>query len=167
MSAIGRFVAACLAVAAVTSCGLTPAPSGPCLEALPEIANLEYDRIDRVELDIQGDTEVVRFVFDPADRGFGSVTAEPGQGPFVDAAFEEPVTPMGDRLTSIKFEGLTGVGQADRLRADPTDGAPVREVVQVADRNVTRFIVGTVAGACLRLRVDPKQATVALLASPR
>ncbi len=156
-----------IVIAAITGCALTPAPSGPCLEAIPEIANLEYDRIARVELDIQGDTEVVRFVFDPTDRGFGSVTAEPAQGPFVHAAFDEAVTPMGDQLTSVKFEGLSGVGQADRLRADPTDGAPVREVVQVADRNFTRFIVGTVAGACLRLRVDPQLATVALLVSPR
>ncbi len=167
MRSIAGLGAVVIALVGISGCAIAPAPSGPCLEALPEIANLGYDRLSRMELDIQGDTEVVRFVFDPTDHGVASVTAEPARGPFLDAAFAEPVVPMGDRLTSIKFEGLTVIDQADRVRADPTDQDPVREVVQVTDPNVTRFIVGTVAGACLRLRVDPELATVALLVSPR
>lgn len=144
-----------------------PAPSGPCLDDLPEIANLASGHLVRMELDVQGDTEVVRFVFDPTDRGVGSVTVEPARGPFFEAGFGAPVVPMGDRLTSVKFEGLTVIDQADGLRADPGSPQPVREVVQVEDRNVTRFVVGTAAGACLRSRADPASATVALLVSPR
>jgi hypothetical protein len=143
-----------------------PAPTGPCLGDLPEIANLAFVRIARVELAQQGDTEVVRFVFDRSAPGFGSVTAEPASGPFFEASTDLPVAIDGDRLTSIKFEGLTGIGEADALRANPVDLAPVRAVIQVADRNVDRFVVGTVAGACLRFRVDDEAGTVALIVSP-
>jgi hypothetical protein len=164
-----RVVAAsALIVAVVAGCAaLTPAPSGPCLGELPEISNIEFNRLERVEIDVQGDVEVIRFVLDASQRGFGSVTAEPARGPFEEFMTGESVIPMGDRLTSVKFEGLVGGAHADRLREDPSSLLPVREVVRVSDRNVVRFIVGAVDGACLRLRVDPKLATVALLVSPR
>lgn len=144
-----------------------PAPTGPCLGDLPQIANLEFDRIERVELDVQGNIEVVRFVFDRGHPGFGSVTAEPApDGPYIEESTNDAIKVAGDRRTSITFEGLKAIGGADRLRADPVDAAPVREVVQVADRNVDRWIVGTAANVCLRFRVDDAAGTVALIVSP-
>ena len=104
-------------------------------------------------------------MFDPASHGVGSVTAQRARGPFTDAGTGEAIAPEGDRLTGIRFEGLGGV-LASRLRADPQSREPVRDVVQVTDPNETSFVIGTTAGACLRLRVDPATATVAVLVTP-
>lgn len=168
-----RRLATALAAATLAGCAAIPvpigqpAPTGPCLGDLPEISNLAFDRIERVELDLQGNIEVVRFVFDRGHPGFGSVTAEPApDGPYVEETTDVAIVVAGDRRTSVKFEGLKGIGQADRLRADPGALDPVREVVQVQDRNVDRFIIGTAAGTCLRFRVDDAEGTVALIVSP-
>jgi len=141
-----------------------PEPSGPCLGDLPEISNWGLDHLAVVDLDTDGRTDVVRFTFDPTDPGVASVTAEPATGRWVEVNTAQPVEPIGDRLTSVKFEGLLTVDGAERLGADPVDPiAAVRDVVWVDHPNVTRFIIGTVAGACLRMRQDAAAGTVTVL----
>ncbi len=141
---------------------IDPAPSGPCLEDLPEISNLSLDRLRGVTIEGRFGAEVVHFTFEPSDPGFISVTVQPAKPPWWSNATGDPIEIDGERHTSVRFEGLRGVGAGDRLAAGPGDGARIREIVRIEDRNTVHWVLGTVAGTCLRLVVDEAAALVSI-----
>ena len=165
-----RVAAVLLVAASLTACGTTtrlpplvePAPSGPCLEELPEISNFSFDRLRGVSIEQRVVAEVVHFTFEPADPGFISLTVQPAKPPWWSNATGEPVAIDGEQHTSVRFEGLRGVGAGERLAARPGDGARIRDVVRIEDRNTVHWVLGTVAGTCLRLVVDEAAALVSI-----
>jgi hypothetical protein len=164
-----RVVAALVLTAILAACGATtpppvvdPVPSGLCLEDLPEISNFSFDRLRGVTIEQRFVAEVVHFAFEPSDPGFISVTVQPAKPPWWSDATGEPIDIDGERHTSVRFEGLRGVGAGDRLVASPGDGARIREIVRIEDRNTVHWVLGTVAGTCLRLVVDEAAAFVSV-----
>ena len=160
--------AAFLLVVGITACSATPppvadpVPSGPCLEDLPEISNFSFDRLRGVTIEQRFVSEVVHFTFEPTDPGFISVTVQPAKPPWWSDASGEPIGIDGEHHTSVRFEGLRGVGAGDRLVAAAGDGSRIREVARIEDRNTVHWVVGTVAGTCLRLDVDEAAAVVSI-----
>lgn len=165
-----RLAAVLVLAASLTACGTTTEPppvvepvlSGPCLEDLPEISNFSFDRLRGVTFEQRFVAEVVHFTLEPSDPGFISVTVQPAKPPWWSNATGEPMEIEGERHTSVRFEGLRGVGAGDRLAASPGDGARIREVVRIEDRNTVHWVVGTVAGTCLRLVVDEAAAIISI-----
>ena len=160
-------MALCVATVVAGACA-AQAPSGPCLADLPEIVTIPFSRLEQVSHEADGTTELVRFQFDPASAGVSSATVAPADaGPFIEANIQEQVAVQGARLTAVRIEGLVGGAATDRLRVGPEEPYRIREVVQVSDPNAFRWIVGTTAGACLRLRSDDRAATISLIVTDR
>ncbi len=163
-------VATLILALTAAACGATtpstpviePVPSSPCLEDLPEISNFAFDRLRGVTIEQRIVAEVVHFGFEPSDPGFISVTVQPAKPPWWSDATGEPIGIEGGRHTSVRFEGLRGVGAGDRLAAAAGDGARIREVVRIEDRNTVHWVLGTVPGTCLRLVVDDAAAVISI-----
>ena len=134
----------------------------PCLTNNPTVITFPFQRLAIVSHEAEGGTELARFAFDPAALGEVKVTVEPALGPFIEFNTSQPIDVQGDRLWSIRIEGLVGGASTDRVRASPSETHRIREIVQVVDENAFRWVVGTAAGACVRLGNEPNDAVVVL-----
>ena len=140
-----------------------PAPSEACLGDEPLTVTLPFARLENVFHDAQSDIELVRFVFDRSVAGSITATVEPAApGHFVEALSDVPVSPLGERLTSIRVDGLIGGAATDRIQAGGGQPLAIRDVVQVKDPAGFRWIVGTIAGTCARLRANPDAGLIVL-----
>lgn len=140
-----------------------PAPSEACLGDEPVTVTLPFARLENVFHDAQPDLELVRFVFDRSVTGPVTVTAEPAApGHYVEALSDVPVSPLGERLTSIRIDGLIGGAATDRIRAGGDQPSAIRDVMQVKDPAGFRWIVGTIGGTCARLRANPDAGLIVL-----
>jgi hypothetical protein len=140
-----------------------PAPSEACLGDEPVTVTLPFARLENIFHEAQPDLELVRFVFDRSVAGSVSATAEPAApGHYVEAQTDVPVAPLGERLTSIRLDGLIGGAATDRVRADGGQPFAIRDIMQVKDPAGFRWIVGTTAGTCARLRANPDAGVIVL-----
>lgn len=160
---MSRLALAATMAATVLAAGCV-APTGPCLGAAPETVTLPFGRLESVSHEAEGGVELARFAFDQTVAGVVTVTASPADGPFFDAAFGEAIPDVqGDRQTSVTMDGLVGGAATDRLRADAINPHRIREIVQVKDPDLSRWVVGTVGGSCVRLRPNIDAAIVSLI----
>lgn len=166
MIALRALVATALIGSGLLGCSET-APSEPCLSDEPVSVTLPFARLEDVFHEVQPGLELVRFVFDRSVAGSITATAEPAApGHYVEALTDTPVSPSGERLTSIRIDGLIGGAATDRVRAGADQAFAVREIMQVKEPVGFRWIVGTIAGACTRLRANPDAGVIVLAVTP-
>ena len=149
-----------LALAALVSGCSGSGSRAPCLTNDPMAITFPFQRLENMSHEAEGDTELARFAFDPAALGEVTVTVEPALGPFVEFNTGQATDVQGDRLWSVRIEGLVGGASTDQVRATPSETHRIRNIVQVVDQNAFRWVVGTAAGACVRLGNEPNDAVV-------
>jgi hypothetical protein len=154
-----------MASALLIGCG-EPAPSEPCLGEAPLAVTLPLQRLEGVSHEADGDREWARFAFDRAAHGEVTVTVEAPMPPYLEFSTGAPIAVKGDRLWSVRIDGLVGGAATDRMRADALDRYRIQEIVQVVDPETFRWVVGTVTGACVRLRADEEAGSVVLAVTP-
>ncbi len=156
-----------LTLAAAGGCS-APGPTPGCLTDAPQVVSLPFQHFEHVSHDIAGDSEVARFVFDPAVPGEVTVIVQRTlPQPYREFNTGEIIGVQGEQFWSIRIDGLVGGAATDRLRVDPGETALIREVVQVVDAEAFRWVVGTAARACIRFGGTAETASVVLHATAR
>jgi hypothetical protein len=156
-----------LTLAAAGGCS-APGPTAGCLTDAPQAVTLPFQHFEKVSHEIAGDSEVARFVFDPAVAGQVRVTVQRTlPQPYREFNTGEIIEVKREQFWSVRVDGLVGGAATDRIQVDPGETALIREVVQVVDAEDFRWVVGTAARACVRLGGMPETATVVLHATAR
>lgn len=81
----------------------------------------------------------------------------------IEALSDTPVAPQGDQLISIRIEGLVGGAATDRVRPGFDEPFAIRDIMQVKESDGFRWIIGTTAGVCRRLRANEEAGVIVLV----
>lgn len=150
-------------MATIVAIGCSSPPAGPCLGDQAETIDVPFRHFVNVSLEVEGDTELVRFEFDPTVAGATTITVAPAQAPYLEFVTGAPIGVQGERHTAVVVGGLVGGAATDRIRADLANRSHVREIVQVVEPEGFGWVVGSTADSCLRLRSNDEQGTVMIL----
>jgi hypothetical protein len=149
---------------ALATCDAAEPLDGPCLAAdAATTVEVPFGRVEGVGHEIEGDVEVAMFRFDRSVAGPTTIEVAPASGPYREFRFDEPVAIAGGRQLEVAMTGLIGGADTDRLRADPTDGRAIREIVQVAAEDGAAWVLGVDGQTCIRVRTSAEAATMTIL----
>lgn len=152
---------------------VAPSPSEGAFACPPAAQTLEVptNRLVGVAVTPEAGYDEVVFTFGPSDQGSGATpTAElkPAAPPFVKAPSGFPLTVAGESFIRVTFrETIIADGSGNATLQGSSDikpnGTVIREVVQAeAFEGLSDWLVGTVANACARVRVDTTRSALLL-----